>query len=173
MIQETDSIKLWIRGTASILLLEGRWFDFLGLHVKVSLGKILNLKLLLMCWSAPCMAAHRCMNYCKRLLNVDSALLWCKLPGFDDLGMRLNNYLSHKSAPLPLSSPNTGSASERYATLFDIIPWKIMERMSEIVQPRYLKEGERKLEDPSLLFISTTKADADLSSIQVSWKSLQ
>ena len=30
---------------------------FLGLHVEVSFGKILNPKLLLMCWSASCMAA--------------------------------------------------------------------------------------------------------------------
>ena len=30
---------------------DGRWFDFSGLHVEVSLGKILNPKLLLMCWS--------------------------------------------------------------------------------------------------------------------------
>ena len=28
-----------------------------GLHVKMSLGKILSPKLLLMCWHAPCMAA--------------------------------------------------------------------------------------------------------------------
>ena len=42
---------------AQVLWSEGRWFDSLGLHVEVSLGKKLNLKLLLMCWSAPCMAA--------------------------------------------------------------------------------------------------------------------
>ena len=41
--------QLWLRGGASVLLSEGRWFDFPGLHVKVSLGKILNTKLLLMC----------------------------------------------------------------------------------------------------------------------------
>ena len=35
--------------------LEGRWFSSPGLHVKVSLGKILNLKL--------CM--NVCMNHCK------------------------------------------------------------------------------------------------------------
>ena len=34
-----------------------QWFDSPGLHVKVSLGKILNPKLLLMSWSAPCIAA--------------------------------------------------------------------------------------------------------------------
>ena len=38
-------------GRASILLLEGHGFDSPGLHVKVSLGKVLNPKLLLMCWS--------------------------------------------------------------------------------------------------------------------------
>ena len=32
-------------------------FDSPGLHVEVSLGKILNPKLLLMCWSASYMAA--------------------------------------------------------------------------------------------------------------------
>ena len=46
--------RLWLRGRASVLLSEGCWFDSTGLHVKVSLGRILNLKLLLMCWSAPC-----------------------------------------------------------------------------------------------------------------------
>ena len=38
--------RLWLRGRASFLLSEGRWFDFPGLHVKVSLGNILNPKLL-------------------------------------------------------------------------------------------------------------------------------
>ena len=47
--------QMWLR--ASILSLEGCWFDSPGLHVEVSLGKILNPKLLLMCWSASCMAA--------------------------------------------------------------------------------------------------------------------
>ena len=32
-------------------------YDSPGLHVEVSLGKILNPRLLLMCWSAPCIAA--------------------------------------------------------------------------------------------------------------------
>ena len=52
---------LCLRGSASILLLEGCWFDSPGLHVEVSL--------LPMCWSAPCMAAivHVCMNYYKLL----------------------------------------------------------------------------------------------------------
>ena len=45
------------RGRASVLLSEGRWFDSPGLHVEVSLGKILNHKLLLMCSLAPCMVA--------------------------------------------------------------------------------------------------------------------
>ena len=49
--------RLWLRGRASVLLFEGRWFDSPGLHVEVSLGKILNPKLLLMCWLAPCMSA--------------------------------------------------------------------------------------------------------------------
>ena len=40
------------RGRASALLLEGHWFDSPGLHVGVSLGEILDLKLLLMCWAA-------------------------------------------------------------------------------------------------------------------------
>ena len=48
---------MWLRGRASVLLSEGHWFDSPGLHVEVSLGKILNPKLLLMCWSAPWMAA--------------------------------------------------------------------------------------------------------------------
>ena len=45
------------QGRASILLSERLWFDSPGLHVEVSLGKILNPKLLLMCWLAPCIAA--------------------------------------------------------------------------------------------------------------------
>ena len=40
--------QLWLRGRASVLLLEDPWFDSPGLHVEVSLGKILNPKLLLM-----------------------------------------------------------------------------------------------------------------------------
>ena len=53
--------------TSLLLLSEGRWFHSPGLHVEVSLGKILNPKLLLMWWSAPCMAATaaaQCMNVC-------------------------------------------------------------------------------------------------------------
>ena len=50
-------MQLWLRGRASIVLLEGNWFSSLGLHLKVSLGKILNPTLLLMCWSAPYMTA--------------------------------------------------------------------------------------------------------------------
>ena len=46
---------LW--GRASVLLSERRWFDCPGRHVQVSLGKMLNPKWILMCWSAPCMAA--------------------------------------------------------------------------------------------------------------------
>ena len=37
-----------------------------GLHVQVSLSRILNPKLVLLCWSAPCMAVSAmnvCMNY--------------------------------------------------------------------------------------------------------------
>lgn len=47
----------WIRGKASVFLSEGHWSESLGLHVKVTLGKILSPKLLLMCWVAPCIAA--------------------------------------------------------------------------------------------------------------------
>ena len=43
-------------GRASVLL-SSYWFNCTGLCVEVSLGKILNPKLLLMCCSAPCMAA--------------------------------------------------------------------------------------------------------------------
>ena len=47
---------LWLRGRASVLLLEGRWFNSTGLRVKMSLGKILNPKLPLMSWLALYMA---------------------------------------------------------------------------------------------------------------------
>ena len=49
--------RLWLRGRASILLSEGHSLDSPGLLVNVSLGSIPNHKLLLMCWSAPCMTA--------------------------------------------------------------------------------------------------------------------
>ena len=60
------------RGKASVLLLEGCWFDSPGLHVKVSLGKILNSK------TAPDVLVctlhgshhHQCMNIC---------MIYCKL----------------------------------------------------------------------------------------------
>ena len=41
----------WLRGRASVLLLEGRWFNSLHLHAEVSLGKTLNPKLL--SWQPP------------------------------------------------------------------------------------------------------------------------
>ena len=62
------------RGRASVLLSEVLWFDSPGLHVEVFLGKTLNPKLHLMCWSAPCTAAtaiSECLNYCM--------LLWTKV----------------------------------------------------------------------------------------------
>ena len=68
-----------LRGRASVLLSEGRWHNSPGPHGKVSLVKILNPKLLLMYWSAPCMAAttnqcmNVCMNYCKSLWTKVSA----------------------------------------------------------------------------------------------------
>ena len=34
--------RLWLWGRASVLSSEDHWFDPPGLHVKVSLGKILN-----------------------------------------------------------------------------------------------------------------------------------
>ena len=49
--------QLSIRGRASILLSEGCGFESPGLHVEVSLGRILNPNLLLMCSLTPCMAA--------------------------------------------------------------------------------------------------------------------
>ena len=45
------------RGRASVSLSEGCWLVSPGLHVNLSMGKILNPKLLLMCWSAPCTVA--------------------------------------------------------------------------------------------------------------------
>lgn len=44
-----DKGRLWLRGRASILFMKGRWFESLALHVELSLGKILNPELLLMC----------------------------------------------------------------------------------------------------------------------------
>ena len=56
--------QLGLRVRASILLSEGRWIDSPGLHVEVSLGNILNPKLLLMCRLAPCISSHchQCIN---------------------------------------------------------------------------------------------------------------
>ena len=68
--------QLWLRGRANILLLEGRWFDSLGLHIKVSLGKILNPKLLLMFWLAICTAATAISVLIYELLSS----LWTKMP---------------------------------------------------------------------------------------------
>ena len=72
------SESLWFRGRASVLLLEGRWFDFPGLHfkvvkAKVSLGKILNPKLLVgtLHGSHRHQSLNACMNYCK--------LIWTKV----------------------------------------------------------------------------------------------
>ena len=49
-----DRERLWLRCRANVLLLEGRWFDSPGLDVEVTSGKILNPKLLLMCWPNKC-----------------------------------------------------------------------------------------------------------------------
>ena len=50
-----------------VWLAEGCWFDSPCLHVKVSSGKILNPKLLLMCWQASVYECFFFMNYCKSL----------------------------------------------------------------------------------------------------------
>ena len=56
--------RLWLRGRVRVLLSEVCWFDSPGLQDSMSLGKILNPKLLLTC-SSP--SAYVCMNYCKPL----------------------------------------------------------------------------------------------------------
>ena len=74
--------RLWLRGR--VLLSEGRWFDSPGLDVKVSLGKVRNPKLLLMCWSAPCMAAATVCLWMFKLLwtKVSAKCPQCKLKCF-------------------------------------------------------------------------------------------
>ena len=60
ILQTCCTRRLWLRSRASVLLSECRGFDSPGLHVEVSLGKILkimNPKLLLMCCSASCISA--------------------------------------------------------------------------------------------------------------------
>lgn len=62
----------------TVLLSKDHWFDSPGLRDQVSLGKIPRPKLLLMCYSAPCMAATTIrmyvrMNYCKSLWPKASA----------------------------------------------------------------------------------------------------
>ena len=73
-------LNCWLRGRASVLLSEGHWFDFPGLHVEVSLGKIMNPKLLPTCWSAPDLAAtgisvwmYVCMY---ELVALDKSVCW-------------------------------------------------------------------------------------------------
>lgn len=60
--------QLWLRGRARVMFLEGRWLDSPGLHVEVF--KILNHKLLLMCWSAPCVATTA-INVCMYVWTVN------------------------------------------------------------------------------------------------------
>ena len=95
--------RLWLSGTASVLLSEGFCFSSPGLHVKVSLGKILNPELLLMFWSAPCMVATAigvwkylwitvsCFGQ-KRLLNALNVNVNVS-HGFERLGLSHNNCL--------------------------------------------------------------------------------
>uniref|UniRef100_A0A671UZM5 Ig-like domain-containing protein n=1 Tax=Sparus aurata TaxID=8175 RepID=A0A671UZM5_SPAAU len=52
------------------------WFSSPGLHVEVSLGKILNPKLLLMCWPVPCMAATTISV--SVYVSITVSLLWTK-----------------------------------------------------------------------------------------------
>ena len=92
---------LQLRGRATALVSEGRWFDSPALLVRVSLGKILNLRMLLMRWLAPCMAdtaisvwitvsccGHKCLineinlNAEGKFTEVVVILLLCFLSGF-------------------------------------------------------------------------------------------
>ena len=62
--------QLWLRGRANVLLSEGLWLDYPSLQVEVSLDKILDPKLLPMCWSALCLAATAISVWTKKhLLN--------------------------------------------------------------------------------------------------------
>ena len=63
-------LRLWLRARSSKLLSEGHWFSSPGLHVEVSFCKILNPKLLLMCWLSPCMAATAISVWMYELLEV-------------------------------------------------------------------------------------------------------
>ena len=55
--------RLWFKCSVDISLPEGCWFDYPGLHVEVSLGKLLNTKLQYAMHSAPCAAATSVCMY--------------------------------------------------------------------------------------------------------------
>ena len=67
MFWSASCIQLWLRGRINVLIFDGFWFDPPGLHAEVSLSKILNPKLLLMCWS--CMAVTTTSYGYKYVLN--------------------------------------------------------------------------------------------------------
>lgn len=63
-------------GRTSVLLLEGQWFDSPDRHVEESSGKILNLRLLLMFWSAASTISVWDVLSKLRLNIDDSSLFW-------------------------------------------------------------------------------------------------
>ena len=93
--------RLWLKGGASVLLSEGRWLDSPWLHVKVSMSKILNPKLLLMCWWAP--HIHQCMNvymnYCQSFWTKAS----CKRRGKKKTHLNGRTNWTHSPPHDPLS----------------------------------------------------------------------
>ena len=67
---EPPTGRLWLGGRASVLLSEGHWFDSPGLHVEVSLGKILNHKtppdvLVGALHGSHHHQVYECINHCK------------------------------------------------------------------------------------------------------------
>ena len=75
MAGREDEGRPWLRGRNSVSLLECRWFHPPGLHVEVSLSKILNPKLLTDVLVGTLHGSHRhqcmnvCMNHCESFLD--------------------------------------------------------------------------------------------------------
>ena len=101
--------RLWLRGGTSVLLSEGRLFRSSGLHVEVSLGK-----LLLMCWLASCMAASTISVW-------HPWLVWCEglLQGrVEDLRLRLQPWTNKQTVQTPPTNNKLLTASLKLLTRY-------------------------------------------------------
>ena len=114
----------------SRLLSEGCWFDSPDMH------KIVNPKLLLMCWSAPCTpppSAYECMNYCKSFwTNASSSCVW--------------QNVNDVSVPQMHLEERGGFVVTRLVTVWDVVSRKYESCHNTVVLVRLITKYSRRLQ---------------------------